>query len=62
MIMITNRPPISFVAEYDKAIRALEFCNEDSDLELSLEEVEQYVNDDWHWKNQFIGSTARYKG
>ncbi len=58
---IISQPPVKFVDEYDKAIRALEFVDKNTEIELTLEEVERYVNDSWHWKERFFASLATYQ-
>lgn len=51
--------PQSFQEHYDTAIRMLEMSTE-KEVELTVEEFRQYVEDKWQWKHQFISSTSMY--
>lgn len=51
--------PQSFKEHYDTAIRMLEMSTE-HEVELTIEEFRQYVEDKWTWKHQFSASTAMY--
>jgi hypothetical protein len=37
----------------------LEMSKEDT-IELTQQEFSQYVQDDWHWKDQFLFSNMNY--
>lgn len=53
-------PPVSYESSYAKAIRMLELCI-DEIVEISEDEFNQFVLDEWHWKNMFVSSNALYK-
>lgn len=52
--------PQSFVASYDTAIRMLEMSVEEV-IELTQGEFQQYVEDQWTWRNSFATTTMVYK-
>lgn len=51
--------PESHVKDYDRVIRMLEMSVDD-EIELSSHEFEQYVQDEWGWKDLFVTSNAKY--
>lgn len=51
--------PISQVKEYDRVIAMLEMSTEDV-IVLSSHEFQQYVLDDWSWKELASSTNARY--
>lgn len=51
--------PRSYEEHYNTAIGMLKFSVDDT-VELSMQEFQQYVEDKWHWKNEFVASTALY--
>ena len=51
--------PMDQTAEYDTAILMLEM-SVDHNIELTQHEFQQYVEDKWHWSNQFNVSNAVY--
>lgn len=51
--------PVSYQASYDTAIKMLQMSTEDV-IELTQGEFQQYVEDQWHWKNSFVSTTAIY--
>jgi hypothetical protein len=53
--------PESHVKDYDRVIRMLEMCTKDEVL-ISEAEFQQYVQDDWSWKREFLAQTMVYKG
>lgn len=57
--MIDLRYPESHTAEYNRAIRSVELNVYDK-IELSESEFNQYVMNDWSWKNSFILSNSLY--
>jgi hypothetical protein len=48
--------PVSYSESYDRAITMLEWT-QDEIVELDQNEFEQYVRDNWQWK-QIFGATA----
>lgn len=51
--------PMDQTAEYDQAIAMCEMSVDD-EIELSHENFRNYVLDRWHWRDQFLASSARY--
>jgi hypothetical protein len=51
--------PQNFTASYDTAIKMLEM-SADELVELTMQEFQQYVEDNWHWKGTFAASTSIY--
>lgn len=51
--------PQDYTREYDVAIRMLELHTEPS-VQLTSEQVQQLVVDDWGWKRQFLLSNSAY--
>jgi len=51
--------PQCYVSEYDTVIKMLEM-GVDEYIELTQQEFQQYVEDKWQWRNQFLASTSVY--
>lgn len=51
--------PMDMTREYDRVITMLEMSVEE-ELEVTQQEVMQYVMDDWNWKHQFEAVSAAY--
>lgn len=51
--------PKSFLADYDRAIKAVSMSCEEV-LTLNETEFRQLVNDEWSWRNVYAGSNAKY--
>lgn len=51
--------PVCHVRDYDRAIAMLRM-HEAPLIEISAEEFDQLVNDEWDWKNVFIASNRKY--
>lgn len=47
--------------DYDRVIKMAEM-SVDADIELDETDFAQYVQDNWEWKQQFIGSVVGYLG
>ena len=55
-----NVDPLScHLEDYDRAILMAELETRDT-LKLSMREFAQYVQDQWDWKEAFIGTSAAY--
>jgi len=54
-----EQPPTSNVADYDRVIKMLEMSIED-EIELTSEEFENFVQDNWHWKEHWHLSNSKY--
>ena len=55
----TEFPPQSQVKDYDRVIRMLEL-SVDNEIELTADEFANYVQDDWAWKDNWLGSNSMY--
>ena len=55
----TEYPPQSQVKDYDRVIRMLEL-SVDSEIELQADEFANFVQDDWHWKDNWLISNSNY--
>jgi hypothetical protein len=51
--------PTSFESSYNTVIKMLEL-SEESTVELSSQEFQQYVEDNWVWKGGFLATTSMY--
>ena len=61
IVQWTEFPPQSQVKDYDRVIRMLEL-SVDSEIELAADEFANFVQDDWHWKENWILSNSNYIG
>jgi hypothetical protein len=58
--MISRLPvPRSHESDYDSALKMMEM-SQDTELELSQQEFETFVMDNWDWKRDFAGASAFY--
>lgn len=53
--------PRSFADQYDDAIAMLEW-HQDDEIDLDHGEFQQFVQNQWHWSQQFAGVTQQYLG
>jgi hypothetical protein len=53
--------PTSHQNDYDRAIDMLSNCSEE-EVEMDGQTFDQYMRDEWKWKQAFATSTANYKG
>lgn len=51
--------PMNQTADYDMVIAMLEMCV-DKEVVIATGEFQQYVLDQWHWKEQFTTSNMAY--
>lgn len=51
--------PVSYENDYNRVIRMLELTNE-KEIDLSSNEFDQYVRNEWSWKNVFISNSLSY--
>lgn len=51
--------PQSHVADYDRALAMLKMSVDDV-IELTAENFQELVRDEWHWRGQFISSNSHY--
>jgi hypothetical protein len=51
--------PREHTADYDTAIEMLEWHTED-EIELTYDDFRHYVQDEWHWKGEFVALSAAY--
>ena len=54
-----EQPPTSNVKDYDRVIQMLEM-SVDAEIELTSEEFQNFVQDDWHWKESWRLSNSKY--
>jgi hypothetical protein len=53
--------PISFEKEYDSALLLLEW-EQDDKVDLTFTQVEQWVDNKWHWAGALRATTQSYNG
>ncbi len=51
--------PVSMLSSYDDAIAAFEMHTEET-IELTVDDVSNYMRDKWTWKQNFLTSNAIY--
>lgn len=51
--------PVNQVKDYDRVIKMVEMSIPD-EIELTQQEFQMYVMDDWSWKNNFITTNSAY--
>lgn len=51
--------PIDHTRDYDRIILMLEMSTSDT-VSITEREFAQYVQDDWSWKRDFIGTNMKY--
>lgn len=56
----TPTAPVSYVSQYEKAIRMLELSVE-AEIEVTEDVFNQLVLDEWHWKQNFVTTASFYK-
>lgn len=54
-----ERPPRSYLADYDRAIAMLQW-SEDEHIEFTQQEFDQYILDNWSWKQDFMLTNSKY--
>jgi hypothetical protein len=52
--------PTQHLAEYDRAIRMLEMGTGDDIVTLTVHDFAKFVDDDWEFKNRWLGHTSNY--
>lgn len=52
--------PKSYVEQYEKAMTMFHWDVQD-EVELTSDEVDRYINDNWEWKQAFLRTSAVYK-
>ena len=58
-VHIVLTQPVNQTRSYERVIGMLEMALA-NEVELSEEDYQQYVMDDWSWKEEFLTSNARY--
>jgi hypothetical protein len=56
---IELQKPVDYIKDYDRLISMLEWT-EDESVELGAHEFDQYVNDNWNWKEDFSILNSAY--
>jgi len=59
VVSFFEQAPQDHTKDYDLAIRMLEM-SVDNEVELDQREFMNYVDDNWAWKQQWVGSNAKY--
>lgn len=59
-VLVSLPVPEDHTDDYDRAITSLEWSVFD-EVELTIREFDQYVRDNWSWKQEFATTTAMYK-
>lgn len=54
-----NQKPDSHIKDYEDIIGMLEMATKD-ELKITHTQYKQWVQDDWHWKNNWMTSNAMY--
>lgn len=58
--IFVNLPvPESHIKDYDQVLRMLKLHQEVT-VSLTMREFTSYVEDDWDWKREFVGTTSSY--
>lgn len=52
--------PTSYEKDYARAIQMVTWAENDT-IELDEEDFQNYVNDEWHWKQSFASTTSNYR-
>lgn len=58
-IVVSLPVPEDHTDDYDRALTSLEWSIFD-EVELTMREFDQYVRDNWSWKNEFTATTSLY--
>lgn len=58
-LYLNENPPEDHTLDYDRVLKMLEMSVED-EVTLTAEAFQQYVMDDWGWKQAWAQSTAKY--
>jgi len=58
---IQLQAPIDQTFDYDRAIKMIKMCVEDT-IEINEQDFACFVMDDWSWKKQFLATNAFYTG
>ncbi len=51
--------PVNYSDDYNRVIRMLEL-SADEKIDLSSNEFDSYVRNQWHWKNSFLSTNSTY--
>ena len=58
-IYITETAPEDHTKDYDRVIAMLS-ASVDEEIELNASEFDNYVQDDWNWKENWMSSNTKY--
>lgn len=56
-----DAPPANYLSEYDRAIEMAE-ASIDMTFELDTNEFDQYIRDEWGWKQVHLSNVTKYSG
>jgi len=59
VVRFSEIPPEDHTDDYRRVLAMLDMSVDDV-IELTNQEFQQYVQDDWNWKSQWIGSNSKY--
>lgn len=59
IVAFYEQAPQDHTNDYNLVIRMLEM-DVDTTVELDLQQFQNYVDDNWNWKHQFVASNAKY--
>ena len=59
-IYLHETVPEDHTDDYDTALEMLEASVDDT-INITAEDFVRYVQDDWHWKEQWLASTSKYR-
>ena len=60
-VFITETAPEDHTKDYDRVIAMLS-ASVDTEIDLDASEFDNYVQDDWNWKQNWVTSNTKYLG
>lgn len=60
-LQFSLRVPVDHTEDYTTAITMLEYSTEDT-VRLNAQQVRNFIEDHWDWKEEFIAANAAYSG
>ena len=59
VVAFYEQPPQDHTDDYDVVIRMLEM-DVDNHVELDQQQFQNYIDDDWNWKQSWVTSNSKY--
>jgi hypothetical protein len=56
---LRHRKPTNYAAQYDRALGMLELSTDET-VKVSAYDYARFVEDDWDWKDEFVGTSQAY--